>query len=404
MTKKASRYSIPILLVIFGMANCQAYHFLSAAALGGIRLAPEFADVSDTMIQQIISLPSLFVVPGAILLPIMTRYISKKKLSLIGAMLQFLTGISPAFTSNMTLILVGRAIGGFCMGFMTPIAMSLIYEEFTDDAKKNVTAWFNMAGPLITGVLLQQLNGFLASQHWRYVFFSYGVFLVVFLLNLFFMEDKGVERAEVTGGPTFVLSGLVILFGALSGINQLLTRVHVNNLSMVVTLEGTGNQVIVGTSMSMMTLGSVVMGFFFAALSKKLKGATRSLATLLMGLGLLTVFYGYNTNIAPVVGAFILGSGVVLNMSANMLSLSAHVPATALTGAMVTYHLFYNVGQYISPVIINNLAPIFVGETIRGRFLFGGVVCIILAVIYAAIKNLDKKTYEKEEEVAQSSA
>ncbi|KYH31486.1 MFS transporter [Neomoorella mulderi] len=395
MVEQLQKYNIKLLLVIFGIANCGAYHFLSASALGGMKVDPAFAGTSDTMLQQIPSIPSLLVVPGALALPIMARYISKKKLAMLGALLMFLTGILPAFSTNMTLILIGRAIGGFCMGFMLPIGTTLIYEEFFGDARKNVTAWNNMAAALITGVLIQALNGVLANINWRYVYYSYTVFLIVFILVLLLMPDKGVERAEKTGGPTIVISGIIILFGIMTALNQLLVRTLVNNLSMLVAVEGTKNQAIVGTSMSMMTLGSSSMGLIFVFISKKLKGATRSLGTLLIGVGLFVIFQGYDSNIMPIIGALILGGGTMLNMSANMLSLAAAVPATALTGAMVTYNIFYNVGQYVAPLVTNNLSLI-VGETIRDRFLFSAILALALAVIYYILRGVDRKTYEEE--------
>lgn len=402
MATKFSEYNLKLLLVIFGIANCGAYHFLSANALGGMKVDPAFAGVSDTLLQQIPSLPSLLVVPGALALPIMASYISKKKLAMFGALLMFLTGIIPAFSTNMTLILTGRGIGGFCMGFMLPIGTSLIYENYVGDAKKNVTAWYNMAGALITGVLIQQLNGVLASYSWRYVYYSYTFFFLVFILIMFLMPDKGVERADKTGGPTFVVTGLVILFGIMTGLNQLLVRVLVNNLSMLVQVEGTGNQLIVGTSMSMMTLGSTLMGLIFVVIAKYCKGATRSVGTILVGVGLLIIFVKYNSNVLPI-GAFVLGCGTMLNMSANMLSLAAAVPATALTGAMITYNVFYNVGQYISPVVVNNLS-VLLGETIRDRFLFGTIFAFVLAVIYFIIRKYDQKAYEEDEKEKSASS
>lgn len=388
-----SKYNLGVLFAIFALAQCGAYHMLAATALGGMKKDAIFSQYGDTTIQMITSLPSLLVIPGALLLPLMARYLSHKKLAIIGTIIMLVTGPMPAFMTDMTWILIGRGVGGFCMGYLLPIATSMIMTDYEGDARKNVTAWYNMAGPLITGVALNFLNGFLATIGWQYVYASYLIYAIVLLVIIFVMPDRGVVRASTTGGPTIVVTKFVILFGFMSMFNQLMVRTMTNNLSMMVVTEGSGNSAAVGSAMSFMTLGSVFMGFFFATVAKRLKGNTKSLGTLILAAGFFVIFMNYQSDLLIIVGGFLVGVGTMLNASSFMLSLGSAVPATALTGAMVAYNIFFNAGQFVAPYVTNNLS-LLIDNTVRARFLETAIMGVVLAVIYVFLARFDKKAYE----------
>ncbi len=117
---KLAMLMISMLQPIIGAAN---------SVLSEIRKA--FGSISESSVQQLVSIPFLVTVPATILAGRLSLRFPKKKLLLFGIGLTTAAGLFPVFVHDFTLIFISRLFVGVGVGFVIPFMTGLIADFFT---------------------------------------------------------------------------------------------------------------------------------------------------------------------------------------------------------------------------------------------------------------------------------
>ena len=95
-----------------------------APALGIIR--DHFSEAPDMLIQLIISLPALLIIVTNLLFPYLCTFMKTRTLALAGLVLYVAAGAGCFFASNITILLVLRALLGISVGMIMPLSTGLL--------------------------------------------------------------------------------------------------------------------------------------------------------------------------------------------------------------------------------------------------------------------------------------
>ena len=126
-------------------------------------IGAHFPDASQTMIQNLISIPCLVVIPVTLIVGKLMDSVSKKLLSIIGILCFLIGGFLPALMSSLTVILVLRGILGIGIGIVQCVSSALVAENFEGPERDKVQGNLNFradAGYLCHGIRRRLAGGY----------------------------------------------------------------------------------------------------------------------------------------------------------------------------------------------------------------------------------------------------
>ena len=117
-----------------------------------------------------------------------TRF-DKKSIAIFGLLLYGAAGISPAFVSDINLIIALRILTGVGVGLCIPITPMIIAEYYTGKERERMngftTAIFNVSNALISIIV-----GLLLFAGWQAAFYSFIYIFVILLLVIIGMPKS----------------------------------------------------------------------------------------------------------------------------------------------------------------------------------------------------------------------
>src|SRR5699024_6278555 len=93
-------------------------------------IVKSFPEVSPTMINLILTAPSLIIIPFSFLSSYLTSKMTKRTIILIGLIIYLIGGVGPQFVSSIELLIGLRLFLGAGVGLVMPLSMSLINDYF----------------------------------------------------------------------------------------------------------------------------------------------------------------------------------------------------------------------------------------------------------------------------------
>ena len=155
---KISIYAIALLMMgVIGITSALA------------TIGANFPDASQTMIQNLISIPCFAIIPTTIIVGKLMETVPKKIIAVVGAACFLVGGIVPAFiTSSFALILVMRAILGVGVGISQVVSTALVADNFQGEEQQKVQG--TLQASQMGGVAVMVFaGGWLADIQWNYV-------------------------------------------------------------------------------------------------------------------------------------------------------------------------------------------------------------------------------------------
>ena len=358
MGKKAAVLSISLLAILVGTAL--------SPALAEIRQT--FPDASESLIQSILTLPSLFLFATGLVCPRFVRAFGARYVLIIGLLIFFIGGVGGAFAPNLPVLLALRAVLGIGAGLVCPMSQYMIGEHFEGDTRSALTG-LSASVTYLCGLFTSQVIGYLAGLNWRYCFAVYGIAVAVLILVLTFLPAKPAgksgEAVRSTGRgplkPAFALACVMCLvesaFFAFS-----------TNIALFMNEENLGGPV----ETARVVFPFMAFGLIAGALVnrwRRLFGRFSSAAgALMMAAGYLTLSMAQSMPVL-MAGAALVGSSFSILYAAVFLKASNLYPddrMRALTVSWCTSGLF--LGQFLSPRLVRAVSFILRGGGYRGRF------------------------------------
>lgn len=343
-----------------------------------------FPEVNPNITMWVVTLPSIVMVFFSLLYGTLVKILPKRTLLVLALTFFLIGGIVPAFLGNIYLILAMRALLGAGVGFIMPMSTGLITDFYREQDQADMMGW-QSAVVNFGGLIFMFLGGILAAIHWNYTFLAYSVGLIVAIWVLIKLPGPPVDNKTQPGSVK--IPGQV--YGLIAGvfIFNLLFFNLMTNTSVMVSNEGLGDASHSGTILTLFMVGGFVAGIIFGKAAALFGNYTNSLGWLATGTGMLVI--GISNNITViVVGAFIAGCGMATTMPSYLIKVARISPPSTISTAYALLFCFVGVGQFISPIVFEQIINIF-GEQI-GRFpilvsaialLFIGLVSVFATIM-----------------------
>ncbi len=348
------------------------------------------------LIHLLVTIPPLMIMVSSMTVSPLLRFLSAKKITILGLVLIIFSGVYPHFSNSFILLLISRVIMGLGLGLITTISSSLPARYFSSGKDRDRATGLQSAFSSLGGVLFSFLSGVAANYFWKDVFLVQLLNIIPLIFVLIYMkpnfrEDSpptdpmsGIQvEAEDKGGKFFVKEAFLITLLAFTFI--VLSATFPLNLSMYVDLKGIGTTNLAGSIASINAFIGFLIGIMFYRINKQLKTYTLSTSLFIVSLS----FFILSKALSPLtflIGSTLFGVGTSLVYPAFLTRIYNHIPDTDIVPAIGMYTVAANIAQFVSPFIINLLSGV-LGPGIEHKFIFSAMATAILGVLIIATQK-----------------
>ena len=375
-----NRKQIGIVLTSFALTSVSMAKMMIISGFSDFSI--EFSDISLEIKQLLISIASFSGIPVTLLLGKAVLYFSKKKLALFSAVLFTIGGIAPVFTKSFTAIFIARCIMGIGMAMCSTLSTTVIVEHFSGDLRSRLIG-YNSAIKSLCGILFSFFGGLLAIYSWRTAYWLHMVGAMTFFVVIICLpkdiplkkqknKNDTIGRIHLTFPVWYFSFSAVLMFAFFS--------VHGNNLSMLFSENGIGSPAEAGTASAIFTFGGFLSGLIFHKIYKRMGEYTQIFGCALAAMQLLLMgFTKYYLLIC--LECFFFGIAFYLILPHQTLLVTGAVSAVSYTFASAVYLSAINLGQVLSPFILNRLSTrLFYGD-VNGRYLSAGCGLVTMSLV-----------------------
>lgn len=332
--------------------------------------------ISRAFSENLISLPSLFILLMTIFSEKITKKIGMKACVIYGLFLVFLSGILPVIFKSLGSVIISRILLGIGIGFFCSHSanyINLFYKDYEREKLQGIRNSMEYTGQ----ILLLVLAGILIKINWIYSFLVYT--LSIFILLFFY---RNVEDVEITHSKDKVrINKYVVLFMAISAFCIMdITAMTVRFAP--IAQKNLGLDTNVSLYLALIPLVGMVCGFFYGKIYAKFKKTT-----VLIGLGIYLVA---NTAIAFSENSFYLylTSTLVVTLAQSMVMPYMFSNASSLvkrgSERLATNMMFVacNLGAFTASLVINSFSKLIRTESLTHGFLIFSILSILLFFLF----------------------
>lgn len=373
---------------------CMADNMMISPAL--MSISESFPELSFAWISMIATISCIFMMLSGVACGFLTARFKKKHLILIGSVLFTVGGVATGFMTNIWGMYAMRAIEGFGAGTVVAVSSMLIPELYEDSKTRDRMMGFYGMFTAFWGIVLTYGVGWIAANFaWQYCFYAYLIGVIMFVVQLIFLPDVPVKTFE--GAKTSSRAKLPVkvwALGASAAVFAILTTTFFVYCVTLFDELALGGSDIGGLCMSVETVGSFIGGLLLVQLYKKCKNFLPGFCWIGMGVFFFAMAFAANVPmmfIAAALWGFSYGTfyPYLYARGAKLCT-----PETNdRTMAMV--NIGYFLGYGVSSIWIGIVSAIFQNETAVFNFQFGGIACIVLAVLYIGYAVIERNKAKK---------
>jgi MFS family permease len=357
-------------------------------------MARTFSDIPLALVENLITIPSLFLMISVLISGFIARRIGYKRTILIGIGMVAVCGIVPVISSNFYLIFISRALFGFGIGLFNSLLVVMV-KYFYDDDECSILFGFQSACEGLGGVAIVFIAGQLLKINWQISFLAYIISIPIFILFAIFVpnvptnkiilktevinnkqeqEDKNLSKASFLP----VLGYIVLIFtvAVLYMTMCIKTTTLMGDIGYGTATDGSTVNLMVG-------LGAMIAGLVFGKLVKVTQGFTLPIAFLLLASAMFLIGFS-NSVLLTAIGGLIIGFAfrIIMPYLINKIN-SGTIKNSGLATSLLL--VGYNLGACAAPYGAIILEKISWVKSLRGTFYTEGIILVIFAVCGIAI-------------------
>jgi len=295
-------------------------------ALGA--LAVQFPDATPLQIKMVMTTPLLTAIIFSPVSGLLARYIDRRVILIFGLVLYGITGMIPAWLTDINQILILRLITGVGVGLVSPIPNAIITEHFTGDRQRRLLGLTTSISQL-ANVVASIVAGMLLIYGWQYPFYTFGFVLLIAVLALIGTPKSATVNpgAEQTYHDEQAHTFPPIVYGlfAFNTLNFALGATLPTTVAIYMMANQIGEPWMIGIVISFPGLATFLVSPFYPEI-RKLTGS------FVVPLGFLIYAIGFY---------IVSGAEGVVGISAGALTLG-------IGSAFLTPHIFSLTADYIS--------------------------------------------------------
>ena len=373
-----------IKLVILSIASLLMISMTASSILADIGL--HFTNVDESVIQMVLSLPSLFGLIFAFAAGPLSRWISKKSLIIFSLISGLIGGLIALILGPLTIefLLFSSALIGVAQGINATMTMSLITDYFTGEESG---AMMGLQSAFLNGgsMVLLLVSGLLANISWNYAYLVYLAFIPVFLITLKYLPrnrpvQPKLDVHEYKRGKlnlsVYFISFVIFLFGLFFFVFQ-------TNIALLVVDKEYGDATLSGLLNTTLSAAGMVTGIWYGKLKHRLKGLIIPIGIIAVSIGMgLICFIG--TLSGFFVASIFIGFGIGCVMPSGIFLAANSVNSEKQSTAIAIVTASVNLGMFASPIIINRISYVMVAESLNFKFFLSFISLFLLAALYLA--------------------
>ena len=351
-------------------------------------IGAHFPEASQTMIQNLISIPCLVVIPVTLIVGKLMDSVSKKLLSIVGILCFLIGGFCPALTSSLTVILVLRGILGVGIGVVQCVSSALVAENFEGPERDKVQG--NLTSAQMLGICVMVFaGGWLADISWNYTFYVHLVAIISLILCITCIpnvkpnqkeadkksENSGSkQKVKLTAGSwIWALTMFVLFIGG---------QIYSIALSYIVEEKALGTSTQSGNAMAFFAIGGFLLGLVFGKLSGKAKNFTLFIGLIGIIISYLVIAFAAGMPMIYL-GAFIFGVSLSICMPCVIVGTAGAVDVNSSAMAISITMCAQNFAQFLCPYIVNPISAALSDGTNANQmsFFLGAAITAVMAVV-----------------------
>ncbi|MCD8153483.1 MAG: MFS transporter [Clostridiales bacterium] len=347
-----------IIFSIIAISFLQGLQFIVSPVLD--QIAEHFPEVSVSLVQMLITAPTLLSMIIAVVSGWLVVKISKKKLLLIAALTAGITGFLPFLADSFWLLFVSRVLYGIALGLATTLNTAVVAEHFQGDER--VTAMGIQSASVGAGMVVANVGGgYLGSFGFTATYFLSIIAFLSFGVLLVCLPDTG--KVAVTKTEKIRLNYKVVLVSLMGFLEYIFLISFSTNIAMHISGSLAGNSVVSGGLTGIFSGSQIVIGLLLGYVTKITKKYTISAAMLSLALGCVLLVLFPSSLIMLSVAAVFCGFSQGILVPTAMVEVSNAVPPAATAMAAACFTCLSNLGQFISPTVLNGASRVIYGET-----------------------------------------
>lgn len=372
-----------VVATVFAIALINGLQHSLSPVLSSVHAYYPGVDVS--LIQMLVTVPTLMAVVVALLTGWLALYISKKKIFLFAALVAGVTGLVPLLSDSFWTLFLFRALYGVALGIVVSLVTALVADFF--DGEERVQVMGVQGASVGAGmVLVTTLAGIVGRTDFHNTYYLSILGFVAFFAILLLLPEVPVKRAEGGEKKRIRLNAEVWRMAAFLFAEGFFIIVYTTNLSMHLAGALKGDTAVAGMITGVFSAAQILMGVLLGRISRITGRYTLPVAMFALAAGyLLLVFFPGNLPIL-LVSAVFCGYSQSVYCAKAMAEVTTVVDqdSTPMASSLMTCALCLS--QFISPVVIGGVSRLFFGEvTTTGAYLLGsiGIFCVgLLAVLW----------------------
>jgi len=372
-----SKSKLNIKIVIVAISFCQGLQFAISPILQKIQLG--YPDIPVKFIQMLITMPSLMAVVVAVISGWLVTRISKKTLIIVGALICGISGLIPLIHPSFQLLFIARIFLGVGLGIMTTLSTAVIADHF--EGIERVKAMGIQGASVGAAMLIITVSaGYLgkSNHEWAYLLHIWAI--IAFFVIGKCLPNTGKELNE--GSTKIRLNKKVYAVSVLAMVEFIFLISFSTNIAMHISGELKGNTLIAGTIIGVFSGVQIVFGLILGHISKYTKQYTLHVAMFSFSIGAIILVSFPDNYMMLIIGALFCGASQGIFIPRAMFEITNAVNAISAAMAAATITATMNFGQFVSPIILNDISNLVFGElTTANIFLIGAIIMSALPVL-----------------------
>lgn len=371
-----------IKLAILSISSLLMISMTASAILVDIKI--HFEGVDESVIQMILTLPALMGMIFAFAAGPLSMRISKKRLVIFSLFNGLLGGLIAFFMGpiSMMLLIFSSILIGVAQGINSTTTMALIADYFSGEESSKM---MGLQSACLNGgsMIILFVSGLLADISWNYAYLVYLAFVPVLFITIKYLprnhpilptiNEHADKRGKVNLCVYFICL-VIFLFGLFFFVFQ-------TNIARFVVSKGYGDATLSGLLNTTVSAAGMVTGILYQKLKLRLKELTISIGIIAVSFGTgLIYFIGSLPSLF--IAAICIGFGIGCVMPTGIFLAANSVNCKKQSIAIAIATASVNLGMFLSPIILNRITYLIVGESLNFIFLLSSIGLFFLAALY----------------------
>lgn len=377
---------IKVYLAIVSISFIQGLQYCVSPVLGEI--SAHYPDVDVSMVQMLITAPALLSMVVALISGWLVVKISKKRLLIFAALVAGLLGFLPFLSDSFWLLFLCRTVFGISLGLATALNTAVVAEFFEGPAR--VTAMGIQAASVGAGmVIITTGGGLLGAGGFRGAYFINIIGFISMAVLALCLPETG--KVKLEGKEKISLNKHVFLTSGFGFLEFLFLITFTTNIAMHLSGALEGSSSVAGTLTGIFSGTQILIGLVLGVVAGLFKKFTLPAAMFCFSLGavLLLLFPGSFAMLSA--GSILCGLSQGIFVPTAMVEVSNAVKPSSVAMASATFTCAMCLGQFVSPVILNNVSKIIFSEVTTTNVYIISAIGMAAAGVLACLWKIREK-------------